>query len=219
MPKQASSFSGGSSANRKRASPNRRNNNRGTGVGRLLIGMFAGSLLTVLGIIAYFYFGHPPVATADRPAFWEHLTETVPLHRRVAASAKQPPFPAGEDSFEAGARIYRTQCASCHGTPGNEAALGRQMLPHAQQFFGRDRQSTAAKPVGQLFWPTAFGIRHSGMPAYNRTLSNTDLWNLALLLHSADQELPDPVRNLLAPTIPATPPTAAKGAGGGLQAY
>ena len=47
------------------------------------------------------------------------------------------------------------------------------------------------------------------MPAYRKSLTNTQLWQLAILLHSADQDLPDPVRNLLAPVIPATSPTNA----------
>jgi len=209
MPRPTNSFSGGSSSGRRRAAPARRNTSSASGLARLLLGILIGILLTIAAVVAYFYFGHPPVAVADKPAFWEHLTEAVPQHRRVQDEQKEPPFPAGEDSFEAGARVYRTQCAQCHGAPGHEAALGRQILPHAQQFFGRDRKSTAAKPVGALFWTSAYGIRRSGMPAYNRVLTNTDLWNLALLLHSADQDLPDPVRNLLAPTIPPTQPTIA----------
>ncbi len=209
MPKPTNSYTGGTGrAKRPGNSGKRPAIPRGHGIARLLLGILLGSLLTFAGLAAYFYLDHPPVAVNDKPALWEHLTETVPLRHRVQAEAKQPPFPAGEDGFESAARIYRVQCAQCHGTPGHESSIGRQMLPHAQQFFGRDRRATAAKPAGELYWPTAFGVRHSGMPAYNRSLSNTDLWNLALLLHSADQELPEPVRNLLAQT-PASPSTSA----------
>ncbi len=206
-----SNYSGGSSSGRK-STQGRRPSGKATarsrsGIGRLMLGVLFGSVFTLAAAIAYFYLGHPPVAVSDKPALWEHLTTAVPLHHRQKAESKQPPFPAGEDGFEAAAKIYRTQCAQCHGNPGREAAMGRAMLPHAQQFFGRDSRSTAARPVGELFWVTTNGVRRSGMPAYARTLSNTDLWNLALLLHAADGELPDPVRALLAPTIPATLPT------------
>ncbi len=206
MPKP-NNYSGGS-APRKRPAGKRPVTTRSGGLGKLFLGLALGVVFTLAAIVAYFYLGHPPVTVADKPAVWEHLTSTVPLHRRASAETRQPPFPAGEDSFEAAAKIYRTQCAQCHGTPGHESALGRAMLPRAQQFFGRDSKATAGKPVGELFWVTNNGVRHSGMPAYTRTLSNTDLWNLALLLHTADQELPDPVRTLLAPTIPSTAPTA-----------
>ena len=205
MPKP-NNYSGGTSARRR--APAKRTSSSG-GTGKLFFGLAVGIALTLAAIPTYMYFGHPPVTVQDRPALWEHLTSTVPLHRREQAESKQPPFPAGEDGFEVAAKIYRTQCAGCHGSPGHESILGRAMLPRAQQFFGRDSRSTAARPVGELFWVTTNGVRRSGMPAYTRTLSNTDLWNLALLLHTADQELPDPVRTLLAPTIPATAPTNA----------
>lgn len=203
-----SNYSGGSSAARRRPAV-RRPPPKGSGgtFGRVLLAAVCGSAFTLIALAAYFYFGTPPVAVADKPSPWEHLTATVPLHHRLQAEAKQPPFPAGEDGFEAAAKIYRTQCAQCHGNPGHESAIGRAMLPHAQQFFGRDSKATAAQPVGELFWVTTNGVRRSGMPAYAHTLSNTDLWNIALLLHAANGELPDPVRQLLAPTIPATLPT------------
>ncbi len=209
-----SNYTGGSSSGRKSAA-GRRSGSRSSsksrgGFSKLLLGILLGCLLTVAAATAYFYLGTSPVAVSDKPALWEHLTTAVPLHRRLQAENKQPPFAAGEDGFEAAAKIYRTQCAQCHGNPGHEAALGRAMLPHAQQFFGRDSRATAARPVGELFWVTTNGVRRSGMPAYARTLSNADLWNLALLLHASDGDLPDPVRALLAPTIPATLPTQAQ---------
>ncbi len=213
MPKPSNYSGGSSSARRKPAvrGGKSRSSGRGSGTGaaKLLLGVAIGVVLSAVSAASYFYFGHPAVAVTDKPAIWEHLTATVSLHRRVEAEAKQPPFSASEDGFEAAAKIYRTQCAQCHGAPGHESQLGRGMLPRAQQFFGRDSKATAAKPAGQIFWVTNYGVRRSGMPAYARTLANADLWNLALLLHSADQELPDPVKNLLAPTIPSTAPTAA----------
>ncbi len=199
MPKSSNAFTGGRPAQRKTAKGGRRSGGA-SGFGRLLLGVFLGVCLSAAAAVAYFYFGKSPVAVSDKPALWEHLAETVSVRRRMSSEAKLPPFPASEEVFEAAAHIYRNQCAVCHGVPGREAAVGRQMLPHAPQFFGRDRRETSAKAVGELFWPTAFGIRRSGMPAYNHTLSNTQLWQLALLLHSANDELPDPVSNLLIAT-------------------
>ena len=175
------------------------------GAARVLIGVLVGCVLTVCGIVAYFYVGRPPVAVADHSAQWEHFLNAVPLERRASSEAKTPPFAADEDAFESAAHLYRSECAQCHGTPGHEAALGRGMSPHAPQFFSiRDRSATQ-QTAGELFWETAFGIRRSGMPAYNRTLTNSQLWQLSLMLHSATN-LPDPVRNILtANTQPSTP--------------
>lgn len=201
MPRPSNSYTGGSG--RKRGKPARRSG----GAGRLLTGIALGVLLTLTAIAAYFYFGRPPVAATDKSAWWEGLIGRVATERRMQRDSKAAPFPADEDAFEGAARTYRSQCVQCHGSPSQNAEVGATMLPAAPQFFGRDRRSTASRSAGELYWATAFGIRRSGMPAYRQSLTNTQLWQLALLLHSADQELPDPVRNLLAPVIPAMAPT------------
>ncbi len=194
-----------------RSAPTRRSKGgRGGNFGRILLGMLLGVALTAVALLLYFRYGRPPVAVTDTSSLWEPLVENVPLNARAEAEAKTPPFPAGEDAFEGGAHTYRTQCAQCHGTPGHDSTLGRSMLPRAPQFFSRDRKSTGAQSPGELYWKTAFGIRRSGMPAYNKQLTDTQLWQLALLLHSAADELPDPVHNILTASNPAQQPTEIK---------
>lgn len=165
-------------------------------------------LLTFLCLALYFFFGRPPVAVTDKAALWEPLLMPVPLRSRALSEAKAAPFPASEDVFEAGAHTYRAQCAHCHGTPGHESNVGRAMLPRAQQFFSpRERRSVAAQAPGELYWKTAFGIRRSGMPAYNHALTDIQLWQLSLLLHSAADDLPDPVKAILTAGVPPPQPT------------
>ena len=189
-----------------RRSPARKG--RGT-AGPVLAGTLVGIVLTVACGALYLWLGNPPVAVTDKAALWEPLVSSVPLKSRSKAEAKPAPFPASEEVFESAAHTYRAQCAQCHGTPRQESAMGRAMLPHAQQFFTRRSAASrsVAQPAGELFWKTAFGIRRSGMPAYNRTLTNTQLWQLSLLLHSAGDELPNPVRAILDAGVPGPQPT------------
>ncbi len=168
------------------------------GVGRLLSGVLLGMLLAVAGAVVYFASGASAITVTDRSAAWEYPVRSLSMHARSSALTRDPPFPASEDAFEAGARVYHAQCAQCHGTPAHEAMLGRNMAPRAQQFFSvRDRKATSAQSAGELYWKTAFGLRRSGMPAYKNTLTDTQLWQTSLLLHSANEDLPDPVRALL----------------------
>jgi mono/diheme cytochrome c family protein len=183
----------------------------GNGIGKLLLGFALGVVLTLAGIAAYLRFGKPPVAVTDSSALWEPLFASVPLKARAHSEAKTAPFPASEDAFEGAAHTYHAQCASCHGTPGREAALGRAMLPKAPQFFSpKDARATAMQSPGELYWKTAYGSRRSGMPAYGKTLSDTQLWQLALLLHSVRDEMPDPVRKILTEGVPPLQPSVVK---------
>ena len=181
---------------------------RDLGIMKFLTGVLAGVTLTLVCLAGYFYFGNPPVAVSDKASLWEPLVSRVPLKARAKADAKPAPFAASEDVFEAAAHTYHVQCAQCHGAPGHESVLGRGMLPRAMQFFSpRDRRATAVQAPGELYWKTAFGVRRSGMPAYNRMLSDTQLWQLSLLLHSAADDLPDPVRAILTEGVPRPQPT------------
>jgi mono/diheme cytochrome c family protein len=43
----------------------------------------------------------------------------------------------------------------------------------------------------------ANGIRLTGMPAFKHVLSDTEMWQVSLLLKNADKEIPDPVERIL----------------------
>jgi mono/diheme cytochrome c family protein len=45
-------------------------------------------------------------------------------------------------------------------------------------------------PVGETYWKIKNGIRLSGMPSYGHALTETQLWQVSLLLSKADQQLP-----------------------------
>ncbi|MEG9432972.1 c-type cytochrome [Terriglobus sp. ADX1] len=187
----------------------RRGGNGGTG--KLILGMLLGAILTLATIAAWMRFGKPPVAVSDAASLWEPLVASVPANARAKSEAKTPPFPASEDTFEAAARLYRQQCVSCHGAPGQSSATGRAMSPRAPQFFSpQDKSVLAGQKPGEIYWKTAYGIRRTGMPAFGKTFTDTQLWQISLLLQASNGELPDPVRNLLTEGLPPLQPTEIK---------
>jgi len=162
---------------------------------------------------ASFRFGSPPIAVADPPFPWEAQIIHVPLGERIHRELQKPPFGTSEDAFEAGARIYSTSCAACHGTPKQDAKFARYMYPRAPQLF-RKHTNTAVVGVsdddaGVTYWKIKNGIRLTGMPSFQRLYSSTQMWDVALLLKNADQPLPDPVTKLLEQetAAPAAAPT------------
>jgi mono/diheme cytochrome c family protein len=48
-------------------------------------------------------------------------------------------------------------------------------------------------PPGETYWKAANGIRLTGMPAYKGSLSDTQLWQVSLMLANADK-LPPPAK-------------------------
>ena len=166
-----------------------------------LLGVVATVVVIVAGAYVYLHWGHPPVAAAD-PAFpYEAQIVHVPLDARIAREIKQPPFPASEDAFEHGAQVYKEDCAFCHGVPGSDSPYGTAMYPAAPQLWHKHKKGNVVgvsdDEPGETYWKVRNGIRLTGMPAYQDLLSDSEMWDVSLLLKNADQQLPDPVKKAL----------------------
>lgn len=173
----------------------------GGGFGKLFLGFVLGAVAVVAGGYAYLNFGPLPVAVSDAPFPLEKQLVRIPLHSRIDTEKKEAPFGISEDVFEGGAKIYHAQCAACHGTPGHDVGYAKFMYPSAPQLW-RKHGSKGVVGVsddepGETYWRVANGIRLTGMPAFKHVLSDTEMWQVSLLLKNADKEIPDPVERIL----------------------
>jgi thiosulfate dehydrogenase len=168
---------------------------------KFLLGFVCAFLVIIVAGWAYLKYGSLPVATADRPFPFEKQLVHLPLNARVDRELQQPPFAVSEDVYEAGAHVYKQQCAACHGAPGQTVAYARWMYPVAPALWQKHSHGNVVgvsdDDPGETFWKIKNGIRLSGMPSYENLLSNDEMWDVALLLKNADQQLPDPVRTIL----------------------
>lgn len=174
----------------------------GGGFGKVILGFLLGVVAVAVGLFLYVHFGPLPVAVADTPFPFEKEVVKVPLNARIEREVKTAPFGTSEDVFEAGAHIYRVQCASCHGVPGHDVAYARHMYPNAPQLWKKHPKGNVVgvsdDEPGETYWKIAHGIRLTGMPSYDHVLSDTEIWQVSLLLKNADKELPEPVTRILA---------------------
>jgi thiosulfate dehydrogenase len=161
-----------------------------------LIGFVAALVLVAAGAYAYFRFGFAPVATAAPPMPFEMTLAHMALHARIAKEGKAPsPIPPSETNLLAGAQIYREQCAVCHGLAGQpETAIAKGMFPRPPQLF--EGHGVTDDPPGETHWKAANGIRLTGMPGFMGSLSDTQLWQVSLMLANADK-LPASVKAAL----------------------
>ena len=120
---------------------------------------------------------------------------------------KSVPVPADESNFAAGAQVYRENCAVCHGLPGGTpTAVARGMYPKPPKLL--EGTGVTDDEPGETYWKVANGIRLSGMPGFSESLSQTQMWQVSLLLAHADK-LPDSVKTALYRPTPLVPePTA-----------
>jgi thiosulfate dehydrogenase len=177
-----------------------------------LLGLILGVVLVPATIMLYFHLGHPPVAVSD-PAFpMEQQIVHVPLHARIDKEApKSAPIEPSAVNLQAGAQIYRQQCAACHGLYPTASSFAANMYPEAPQLWkpeGNGVVGVSDDPPGETFWKVDNGIRLSGMPSYRKVLNPTQEWQVALLLANADKPLPPAVISLLQQPLYAEPTPA-----------
>jgi mono/diheme cytochrome c family protein len=169
-------------------------------IGKLLLGILA-FLIVLTAAFIYLRFGPVPVAVSD-PAFpFEKQIVRIAVRSRIARQTQTPPFAASEDVFESGASIYQHRCSMCHGIPGRDASLSKQMFPAPPQLWKKH----GAKGVvgvsdddpGFSYWVVSNGIRLSGMPSFAHTLSDRERWEVSLLLKNADKEMSPQIVKIL----------------------
>lgn len=103
----------------------------------------------------------------------------------IQATGRQNPFPASPDNIERGRQVYQQSCALCHGSDGRSATqLGRNMYPPAMDLNSPHVQHWSD---GDLFWIIQNGIRLTGMPAWDGSISKDDTWKLARFIHALPQ--------------------------------
>jgi thiosulfate dehydrogenase len=153
-----------------------------------------GLIVFPLAVYMYFVFGRPPVAVADSPFPFEDRIVAVPLnariHREMPSSA---PIQPTDENLNAGAGIYEDKCEICHGISGEASGIGGKMFPRPPQLFAKHKNGAVGvseDPVGETYWKVKNGIRLSGMPAFAKALSETQMWQVSLLLSRADKPLP-----------------------------
>ena len=180
-------------------------------MGRVLLGIVLGIILVPIAVMLYFKTGHVPVAVNDPPFPQERLVTSVPLNARIDREVvKNPPIQVDENSLVAGAHIYSEQCAVCHGFHGKPSRFGSHMFPAAPPLWEKHRNNDVVgvsdDPAGETYWKVANGIRLTGMPAYKEMLSDTEMWQVSLLLANADKPLPPAAVTILSgEASPATP--------------
>jgi thiosulfate dehydrogenase len=177
-------------------------------MGRILLGVVIGILLIAGCGFYYFTSGMAPAAATAPPMPFERYFAGRALHARIRREApKTVPIQATPENLLAGAQIFKQDCSFCHGLPNAPASPeGRGMYPHAPQLFTR-RGMVTDDPPGVTFWKVSNGIRLTGMPSFQRVLTEQQIWQVALLLRNADK-LPADASAALAPA-PATPSPAA----------
>lgn len=176
---------------------------------KFIAGLVLGIIVVPAGLYFYLIGGSAPVATTDPDMPFEAYLARKAQHVRIDREMpKTAPIQPSEANYLAGAELYKQHCAVCHGVPDSEkTAIAIGMYPRPPQLF-KGKGVTDDEP-GESYWKIFNGFRLTGMPGFSKSLNETQMWQLALLVTNADK-LPASAKAALAvPIAAASAPAAA----------
>ncbi len=175
-------------------------------MGKFILGFLTAIVLGIVGGFVFVASGMMPVATSSKPLPFEERLANMALEAKVEKEApKSAPIEANEQNLLAGADVYRMNCSVCHAMPGQQQSdIGKGEFPHPPQLF--KGKGVTDDPPGETYWKVKNGIRLTGMPSFQSGLSETQMWQVSLLLANADK-LPPSVQHALGGAPEGSPET------------
>src|ERR1700694_1396521 len=151
-------------------------------------GVVLGIMLTLavilIGAFALVESGAIPANADAKPSqleTWIARTSLDATLRRDAPKG-QNPVALSDQNLIAGVNLFAQNCAVCHGSAKGAASAS----PIAKGLYQKPPQfatdGVEDDPEGVSFWKIKHGIRLTGMPSFAPTLSDTQIWTIALFL-------------------------------------
>ncbi len=164
----------------------------------MLKGFLSGIVVTIFAGLAVGYvslqFGLIPANADAKPGALEKWAAGMSLEATLHREAPKGPNPVQvtDQNLIEGVNLYAQHCAICHGTAQGDASAS----PIAKGEYPAPPQLAAAgvedDPQGYSFWKIEHGIRWTAMPSWKGTLTDRQIWTLALFLNHMDKLPPAP---------------------------
>lgn len=172
---------------------------------KFILGVVIGLVIVPLLVVGYLASGFGPTAATDKPLPFETWIAGTALRKRIQKEAPVRDLSTMTTAdLVAGADTYKKNCVVCHGLPDKDSAIGAGMFPPAPQLLqppkprpgfqpgrGREGERGPGRPGGPGrggprpngdFWRVKNGIRLTGMPSFEKTLSEDQMWQVIAFL-------------------------------------
>jgi thiosulfate dehydrogenase len=182
-------------------------------MGKFILGIIFAVVLLLLIAVGFALLGFLPMRANTSPPKLEGQIAMGALDSSVERHAPRlgNPVPVTDDYLIDALKIYTMNCALCHG------GFDRQPSPLAHSFYPPPPNLISDPdddPEWHIFYVIKNGIRYSGMPAWDKSLSTDDMWKLTALL-TRIEKLPSGVQDYLKKSTSGAPvvsaPTPDKG--------
>jgi mono/diheme cytochrome c family protein len=172
-------------------------------MGKFILGVIVTLAVLILGGLGFATLGFFPTrANVAPPAIERHFAMgAIDASMDRHAPHISNPLPPTDQNLEDGLKIYTMNCAVCHGTLDQKpASLASSFYPPAPNLVSDPPDD----PEWHTFYTIRTGIRYTGMPAWEKTLSEQDMWKVTSLLSHLGK-LPPAVQDFYKTTFGVAP--------------
>lgn len=158
----------------------------------MLKGVVSGVILAIvvalIGAYALVRSGYIPANADGKPSWLELWMAQTSLDATLRNDAPKGPNPVAltDQNLINGVHLYAQNCAVCHGSAkgvSSRSPIAEGEYPKPPQLA---TDGVEDDPEGYSFWKIKHGIRLTGMPSWRYTLSDQEIWTLALFLKHMD---------------------------------
>lgn len=145
-------------------------------------------LSVVLGVvIALVYLGYAPMAADSAPSRFEANLAMTAVHALSdrEMGGRTNPLPFTDATMAAGLALYKQNCILCHGAAdGKQSNVASGFYVPSPQFATDGAEDDRE---GSTYWKIHHGIRFSAMPAFQHSLTETQIWSVTMFLKHMDK--------------------------------
>lgn len=152
-------------------------------------GFAAALVVALVGGYLVLWSGLIPANADAQPGRLETWAAQTSLQATLDREATKGPNPVAmtDENLVAGVELFGRHCAICHGTAKGDASAS----PAAKGLYPQPPQlatdGVEDDPEGVSFWKITHGIRWTGMPSWKGSLTDQQIWTLALFLKHMDK--------------------------------
>ena len=155
-------------------------------MGKFLFGVIVTVLVLILAVIGIAVLGlFPTPANVEPPHLERHLAMSAvdASMDRHAPRVSNPLMPNDQNLID-GMKLYTMNCALCHG------GLDRKPSTLAASFYPPPPNLVSDPPDDpewHIFYTIRTGVRYTGMPAWDKTLTPDEMWKITMFLSHMDK--------------------------------
>jgi mono/diheme cytochrome c family protein len=174
-----------------------------------VLGIIVFVLIIIIGGAGFALLGLVPTNANTAPPQMERQIAMTAVDASVERHAARVnnPVPPTDDNLIEGLKIYTMNCAVCHGGLDRQpAALAKNFYPPVPSLIMRPLDD----PEWHVFYVVRTGIRYTGMPSWDKVLSEPDMWKVTAFLTRVEK-LPPAVQDYWKKSTGVAPPAEAAG--------